>query len=67
MHAVADVLQEHGAEVQTTEWIMVPTNETELDLETAEKVVRMIDLFDDNDDVQKVWTNAANLEIVEED
>ena len=30
--------------MQTTEWIMVPTNETELDLETAQKVVRMIDL-----------------------
>ncbi len=66
MHAVADVLQTEGVQVQTAEWIMVPTNEMELDAEVAAKVIRMIDLFEDNDDVQKVWTNAANLEIAEE-
>ncbi len=66
MHAVADVLQGEGAEVKTTEWIMVPSNEVEVTAEVASKVIRMIDLFEDNDDVQKVWTNAANLEIADE-
>lgn len=66
MHVVADALQSHGVEIMTTEWIMVPTNETEVSAEVAEKVIRMIDLFEDLDDVQKVWTNAENLEVAEE-
>ena len=66
MHAVAEALESEGVEVATTEWVMVATNEVELTPDVAEKVVRMIDLFDDNDDVQKIWTNAANLDEAEE-
>ena len=38
----------------------------DLDDEAAEKIVRMLDLFEDNDDVQNVYHNA-NLPESEED
>lgn len=66
LHAVVDALEGEEVEVGSSEWIMVPSSEVEVDEETARKVLRMIDFFEDNDDVQKVWTNAANLEVEDE-
>lgn len=58
LHAVADSLENHEVQVKSSEWVMVPQAEVELDDETARKVVSLLDALDDHDDVQKIWTNV---------
>ncbi|VAW91742.1 Probable transcriptional regulatory protein YebC [hydrothermal vent metagenome] len=48
----ADLTPEHA------EVTMRPSNSVELDLEDAQKVMRLVDLLEDLDDVQNVYTNA---------
>ncbi|WP_108124829.1 YebC/PmpR family DNA-binding transcriptional regulator [Saccharospirillum mangrovi] len=55
---VKNALVAAGHEVEG-EVTMIPSTETELDVETAEKVQRLIDMLEDLDDVQAVYTNAA--------
>lgn len=55
---VKEALTEAGYEMEG-EVTMIPSTETELDPETAEKVQRLIDILEDLDDVQSVYTNAA--------
>jgi transcriptional/translational regulatory protein YebC/TACO1 len=38
---------------------MVPSTEAVLDAEQAEKFMKMIDLLEDLDDVQNVYSNAS--------
>ncbi|MHA7879171.1 MAG: YebC/PmpR family DNA-binding transcriptional regulator [Saccharospirillum sp.] len=56
--AVKDALVAAGYEVEG-EVTMIPSTETELDAEQAEKIQRLIDMLEDLDDVQAVYTNAA--------
>lgn len=58
LHSVADSLENREVEVSSSEWVMVPQAEVELDDETARKVVNLLDALDDHDDVQKIWTNV---------
>ena len=37
---------------------MIPATTTELDLDTAENVIRLVDMLEDLDDVQNVYSNA---------
>ena len=39
----------------------------DLDDEAAEKIIRMLDLFEDNDDVQNVYHNASLPESEDDD
>lgn len=55
---VKNALVEAGYEVEG-EVTMIPSTEAELDSETAEKILRLIDMLEDLDDVQAVYTNAA--------
>lgn len=55
---VKNALVEAGYEVEG-EVTMIPSTETELDSETGEKVQRLVDMLEDLDDVQNVYTNAA--------
>lgn len=55
---VKNALVDAGYEVEG-EVTMIPSTETELDVETAEKVQRLVDMLEDLDDVQNVYTNAA--------
>ena len=55
---VVDGLKEAGLEPADAEVIMSPSTEAEIDAETAETVGKMIDLLEDLDDVQNVYTNA---------
>ncbi|CCO07233.1 YebC/PmpR family DNA-binding transcriptional regulator [Desulforamulus hydrothermalis] len=48
---------EQGIPVADAEIAMVPQTTVKLQGEEAEKMVRMIDLLEDNDDVQAVYTN----------
>ncbi len=56
--SVKQALTDAGYEVEG-EVTMIPSTETELDDETAEKVQRLVDMLEDLDDVQAVYTNAA--------
>ena len=57
--AVCDALESAGFSAESAEVAMIPSTEAELDLDTAQKVVRLIDMLEDLDDVQNVYSNAS--------
>lgn len=59
--AFSDVLlamQDAGFNPESAEITMQPSTEVELGLEDAEKAIRLVDMLEDLDDVQNVYTNA---------
>jgi YebC/PmpR family DNA-binding regulatory protein len=56
-------LEELKIDTENAELQRIPNETVKLDPETAKKVLRVIDIFEDDDDVQKVF---HNLEITEE-
>ncbi len=56
---VIDALREAGLEFADAEVTMHPSTEAEMDADTAETVHKMIDMLEDLDDVQNVYTNAS--------
>ncbi|PWE01395.1 YebC/PmpR family DNA-binding transcriptional regulator [Marinilabilia rubra] len=61
--AVQKKLDELEVQVENASLQRIPNNYKELDLETAKKLLRMIDEFEDNEDVQNVF---HNLEMTDE-
>jgi len=57
LHAVSSVLEAQLGESQATRLVWRPQTTTELDLEGAQKLLRMLDALEDDDDVQKVTSN----------
>lgn len=58
LHAVRSALEAAGVVVSSSEITMVPAATIALDTEEmAKKVLRLIDLLEDNDDVQDVYAN----------
>jgi len=57
-YAVRNVLEEAGFKAADAEIVMQPTTSAELDLDGAEKVLKLIDMLEDLDDVQNVYSNA---------
>ncbi|GAA5219364.1 YebC/PmpR family DNA-binding transcriptional regulator [Corallincola platygyrae] len=55
---VKDALDAAGLEAVNAEVTMVPSTKAELDLDTAQKLLRLIDGLEDDDDVQEVYHNA---------
>ena len=56
--AVRDDLQAQGYEFASAEVEMVPNTYTKLeDEDSKEKMQKMLDMFEDNDDIQNVWHN----------
>lgn len=55
---VRQVLEDSGIEFISAEISMVPNNMVNLDAGSAEKVEKLIDRLEDDDDVQNVWHNA---------
>ncbi len=55
--SVMDSLDAMGITPASGEVAMVPANNTKLTAEDAIKMQKMLDMFDDNDDVQEVWHN----------
>ncbi len=64
--AVRDALAEGGFEPENAEVAMVPQTYSDLDVDTAEKVLRLLDTLEDLDDVQNVFTNANFPEELEQ-
>lgn len=67
--AVGEALAKAGIETQLAELQLIPDNRIEVGLEAAQKISRLIDQLEENEDVQNVYTNfdvsaesAAKLE-----
>ena len=56
--AVKDALTEAGLESVNAEVTMLAANETDMDLEGAQSLLKLVDHLEDLDDVQNVYTNA---------
>ena len=56
--AVQDALREKGIEWDEAELAMVPRTEVRVEGPDAEKLVKLLELLEELDDVQKVYTNA---------
>lgn len=56
--AVRDALREAGIEYDSAEANFIPTMNVPLDEDNAKKVFRLLDILDDQDDVQNVYSNA---------
>jgi len=52
-YSVRNALEAAGFKGDDAEIVMLPTTSAELDLEGAEKVLKLIDMLEDLDDVQK--------------
>lgn len=55
--SVRVAIKESHADISLAETTMVPQTTIKLDEKQAEQMIRLIDLLDDNDDVQKVYAN----------
>ncbi|MER5170654.1 YebC/PmpR family DNA-binding transcriptional regulator [Thioclava sp. GXIMD2076] len=63
LSAVTDALEKELGEAKEAKLIWKPQNRTEVDLETAQKLMRLIDTLEDDDDVQTV---TANFDVPED-
>ena len=63
LNTVASALEEELGESESTKLIWKPTTTTELDLEGVQKLMRLIEVLEDDDDIQRV---TANFEISDE-
>lgn len=61
---VKEALQVKELQPEHAEVTMAPSTEIEVDAESAEKLMRMVDMLEDLDDVQNVYTNADISEAV---
>lgn len=56
--AVRDAIKSASIEIEMSEVTLLPQNMASIEGKEAEKMIKMMDAFDDCDDVQKVYTNA---------
>jgi transcriptional/translational regulatory protein YebC/TACO1 len=57
-HAVVDALEKKGLKPLTAEVVKIADNMVKVTGDDAEKVLRILDALDEQDDVQNVHTNA---------
>ena len=58
LHQVSGALEKSGLHLGEQRWVYLPQNTVKVDGEAARKVVKLLELLEDNDDVQNVWANA---------
>ncbi|MBE5252804.1 YebC/PmpR family DNA-binding transcriptional regulator [Mixta mediterraneensis] len=58
MGTVRDAMEAAGFKADTAEVTMIPSTKAEMDAETAPKLLRLIDMLEDCDDVQEVYHNG---------
>ncbi|MFD1156458.1 YebC/PmpR family DNA-binding transcriptional regulator [Roseovarius aestuarii] len=67
LNEVSNALEAELGESESTQLTWRPTTTTELDLEGMQKLMRLIDALDDDDDVQRVTANfEASDEVMEQ-
>ena len=57
LHEVATALEAELGETESTKLVWRPTTTTDMDLEGMQKLMRLIEALEDDDDVQQVTTN----------
>jgi YebC/PmpR family DNA-binding regulatory protein len=57
-HTVKEAFRAGGLTIEDSEIAMVPSTTVSLDKEGAEKILKLIDVLEDLDDVQDVYTNS---------
>ena len=58
LEALRSAMEEQGVNVTTAELSMVPRNTVMLDARVADQTLRLLDILEELDDVQKVYSNA---------
>lgn len=58
LDTIREGLEKAGKTIVTAEVQKVPSSTVDVDDDTAAKITRMLDMFDDDDDVQNVYHNA---------
>ncbi|MCX8227605.1 MAG: YebC/PmpR family DNA-binding transcriptional regulator, partial [Sulfitobacter sp.] len=67
LNDVATALEAELGESESTKLVWRPTTTTEMDLEGMEKLMKLIDALEDDDDVQRVTANfEASDEVMEQ-
>ena len=62
LSAVKEVLDSETIEIEESELVMNASVNVELDEETSEKVIKLLENLDDLDDVQNVHSNAEFID-----
>ena len=57
LHSVKEKLEAAGQVVEAAQMDMEPSSTTRLEGKVAQQMIRLMDAFDDHDDVQHVWAN----------
>jgi YebC/PmpR family DNA-binding regulatory protein len=57
LHLVKDRLEAEGLTVEAAQFEMEPSSTTRLEGKQAQQMIRLMEAFDDHDDVQNVWAN----------
>jgi YebC/PmpR family DNA-binding regulatory protein len=57
LHAVKERLETAGLEVEAAQMDMEPSSTTRLEGKAAQQMIRLMEAFEDQDDVQNVWAN----------
>jgi YebC/PmpR family DNA-binding regulatory protein len=57
LHTVKEALEEQGAVVESAQLDMVPSTNTQLEGKAAQQMLKLMDAFDDHDDIQNLWAN----------
>jgi YebC/PmpR family DNA-binding regulatory protein len=57
LHVVKDKLEAGGVIVEAAQIEMEPSSTTRLEGKSAQQMIRLMEAFDDHDDVQNVWAN----------
>jgi transcriptional/translational regulatory protein YebC/TACO1 len=57
LHQVKEALEANGVEIEAAEFEMEPSTTQRLEGKQAQQMVRLMEAFDDHDDVQNVWAN----------
>ena len=57
LHVVKEQLESNGIVIESTEIDMEPSNTQKLEGKQAQQMIRLMEAFDDQDDVQNVWSN----------
>jgi transcriptional/translational regulatory protein YebC/TACO1 len=66
LHEVSTALEAALGESETAKFIWKPKTTTPVDLETLEKLMKLVDVLEDDDDVQSVTTNFEASDAVME-
>ena len=57
LHVVKEQLESNGIVIESTEIDMEPSSTQKLEGKQAQQMIRLMEAFDDQDDVQNVWSN----------